>query len=361
MSDDNYYNYGKNAYANGSCAQQVAEPVPAGCWTQTMANHTTTVQQPSYPVHQTQSYPVQPQTTYSAPAQPSYSYEVPHSQTVQNYEHSYTQSQPAYTTGGYGSHAGTASYPAQQPLRGYYGVQPKPHSHFYVQGYAGANLQGGSDLEGISGPFTTGNIGDGSTIDVADGTAYGWETEFDTGSVLGAEIGYKMHNGFRVGLEATRSEAGVEGHEEITLDGGDIGALDGATLVGAALPLGATINEFLADAQGDIEQKGVFLNGYYDFNNGGRFKPYIGAGVGMVDVDIDYAPSGSQVVDGGETVLGYQGRVGASYNVTGPIDLFGEYTYRATKDIETENVLFTGTQEIKNKQSLVTVGARYNF
>ncbi len=357
MADDNYYNYGQQAYASSSCAQPVVEPVPvAGCWSQTMSGHSTVVQQPSYPVQQSHSYTVQPQPTYSAPTQPSYGYKVPHSGT--------SHQQTTYTTGGYGSHVGTVHHQGvgHQPLRGYYGMpHGKKRSNFYVQGYAGANLQNSLDVDGTSGAFTTGNIGDGTTIDVADGTEYGWETEFDTGSVLGAEIGYKMHNGFRFGLEATRSEAGVELHEDVTLGGADIGALDGAALVGDAVPLGTTVNEFLADGQGDIEQRGVFLNGYYDFNNGGRFRPYVGAGVGMVDVDIDYAPSGSQIIDGGETVLGYQGRVGASYNVTGPIDVFGEYTYRATDAIETENVLFTGNQEIKNKQSLVTVGARYNF
>lgn len=373
MSDAEYYNYGNGSYAGGACGQEVHQPAPAGCWAQTMSQTPTysapvSTPAPTYsaPVQHQQSYVVEqpqpvvqsyhvPQTTYQQPT-----YQAPQ---VQNYEHSYAPSQPVYTTGNYGSHAGTP-YPvaAHQPLRGYYGMPQKPkRGGFYAQAYGGVNLQHGSDLSGISGPFTTGNIGDGSVINVADGTAYGWETEFDTGSVFGAEIGYRTAKGFRVGLEGTRSEAGVEGHEDITLDGADIGDFDGAALVGDAALLGATVNDFLADGQGDIEQKGVFLNGYYDFNEGGRFRPYVGAGVGMVDVDIDYAPSGSPVINGGETVFGYQGRVGAAYNVTGPVDVFTEYTYRATQDIETDNQLFTGVQDVKNSQSLVTVGARYNF
>lgn len=389
MSDDDYYKYGQNAYAgSGDCSYVPPSPVPAGCWSQAMSHQPVShqaapqhyqpapVQTPShsyvqsapvqqhsysapqtYSVPQTQSYstPTYSAPTYSAPVHPA-------PVTVQNYEQQYVQTQPTYTTGGYGTHAGTSYQVPHQPMRGYYGVAPAPKtSGFYVQGYGGVNLQGESSNTGISGPFTTGNIGDGTTINVADGTEYGWETDFDTGSVFGAEAGYRSGKGWRVGLEGTRSEASVEGHEEILLGGTDIGGFDGATLVGAGTPLGATVNDFLADAQGNIEQKGVFLNGYYDFNQGKRFRPYVGAGIGMVDVDVDYSPSGSPVINGGETLFGYQGRVGAAYNVTGPIDVFTEYTYRATQDIETNNELFTGDLDIENSQSLVTVGARYNF
>ena len=381
MSDADYYQYGQNSYAGGGgCSYAPPEPVAPGCWSDAMSNqyqpapvqaapvqHSSYVQSaPQQPQYVTQSYS-QPQAVTSYPA-PSYSgstYSAPVQSApvvVQNYEQQYVPTQPTYTTGGYGSHAGTSYQVPHQPLRGYYGVPKAPkRGGFYVQGYGGANLQHESANTGVSGPFTTGNIGDGTTIDVADGTDYGWETEFDTGSVLGAEVGYRSGKGWRVGLEGTRSEAGVEGHEEALLGGTEIGLLDGAALVGDATPLGATVNDFLADGQGDIVQKGVFLNGYYDFNAGKRFRPYVGAGIGMVDVDVDYSPSGSPVINGSETVFGYQGRIGAAYNVTGPIDVFTEYTYRATEDLELDNELFTGDLDIENSQSLVTVGARYNF
>lgn len=401
MSDAEYYNYGHGggAYAGGdACGYSAPEPVQPGCWNEVMQQPAYTVQtqpqmhtqqthtQQSYvmqqpqPVYEApqQSYVVEPQQqTYQMPQQQSYvvqqpqqrqsyvvqpaqpqSYVMP--QTIQNYEQSYTQSQPTYTTGHYGTHAG---HGYQQPLRGYYGTPTvEAPNRFYVQGYGGVNLQGESEVEGVTSGFTTGNIGDGSTIVVADGTEYSWETDFDNGYAYGVEAGYRLHKGWRVGLEGTRTTADVDGHEEIILGGNDIGALDGATLVGTGTtPLGATVNDFLADGQGDITQTGVFLNGYYDFNEGGRFRPYVGAGIGIVDVDVNYAPSGSPIIDESGTVLGYQGRVGASYNVKGPLDVFTEYTYRATGDVDSENLIFAGDQELKTKQSLVTVGARYNF
>ena len=391
MSDSDYYSYAQNSYGsgNGGCYAvsqnvQVQQPVHVQQSVSTSCSHQ--AQPSAYTMTQPQSYaqPVQPSYTQQSYTQPSYtqpsytqqSYVQPHvqtqtyeqpvvqsyqPQTVHNYEQSYTQSQPVYTTGNYGTHAGQNYYPQQPALRGYYHAAPEIDRGFYVQAYGGANLQHGSDVNGVSGPFTTGNIGDGTFINVADGTDYGWETDYDTGMVFGAEAGYRSGKGWRVGLEGTRSSADVDGHEGAFLGADNIGALDGATLVGAALPLGATIDDFLSDGQGEIEQTGVFLNGYYDFNEGGRFRPYIGAGVGLVDADVTFSPSGSPVLAASETLFGYQGRIGAAYNVTGPVDVFTEYTYRATSDLEGDNDLFVGDLDVDNSQSLVTVGARYNF
>ncbi len=372
MSDSDYHQYAQGAYmGSGSCSHQVQEPAPAGCWSQTMSHQTyqAPVQQQSYsyPQAPVQSYEM---PSYQAPTQsypaPVQSYEVP---TYQAPQTSYqvpaqTYEQPAYTTGGYGSHAGTvyhqgASHP---PLRGYYGA-PQPHkpSKFYVAGYGGINLQGDGEVEGVTTGFTTGNIGDGTTIVVADGTEYGWDTDFDNGTAFGAELGYRATKNWRFGLEGSRTTADVNGHDGIFLGADDISGLDGAALVGLATPLGATVGEFLADGQGDIEQKGVFLNAYYDFNEGSRFRPYLGAGVGLVDTAINYSPSGSPIIDDSATAFAYQGRAGASYNVNGPLDVFAEYTYRATEGVDSDNQIFAGTLEAESSQSLVTAGARYNF
>lgn len=384
MSDADYHQYAQGAYTgNGSCAHKVHEPAPAGCWSQTMSQtaYQAPVQQPSYSYQQPQA-PSYEMPSYQAPVQsypaPVQSYETPSYQAPQSYpapqtyqmpQPSYqvptqTYEQPAYTTGGYGSHAGTVYHQgaSHAPLRGYYGAPkpPKP-SKFYVAGYGGMNFQGDGEVEGVTTGFTTGNIGDGTTIVVADGTEYSWDTDFDNGTVFGAELGYRTNKNWRFGLEGTRSTADVEGHENILLGGDDISALDGAALVGLATPLGATVGDFLADGQGDIEQTGVFLNAYYDFNQGSRFRPYLGAGVGMVDTSLNYSPSGSPVIDDSATAFAYQGRAGASYNVKGPLDVFAEYTYRATEGVESDNQIFAGTLEAETSQSLVTAGARYNF
>lgn len=379
MSNDDFYQYGQNTYTGGSSAcghvapRPVQQPVPVTCRSQARS-----FQQPAYTVQQPQTY-AQPQTyVQSQPSfqsQPQYSgqsFPVAPVQntaqnTVQNYEQQYTQSQPVYTTGNYGTQADPSygsgySVPASAPLRGSYGLPKKPRAkRFYVSGYGGANFQHESENRGLAQAFTTGDIGNGTTLTFADNTEYAWETDYDVGYVYGGEVGFKTQKGWRFGLEGTRSVANVDSHEDVFLAGTEISALDAATLTGSPTALGVSVGDTLAVGEGEIEQYGAFLNGYYDFNKGGRFRPYVGVGVGLVDVEVEYNPSGVGIIDGSDTVFGYQGRIGASYTVKGPLDVFTEYTYRATDGVNVQNDLFAGTLEVENDQSLVTAGLRYNF
>ncbi len=278
---------------------------------------------------------------------------------------SYVSGQPVYATGGYGSHVNQAyhvqgGHPA---LRGYSGMgnHGKKPSGLYVSGYGGANLQTHSTNTGLAEAFTTGDIGDGTTVDIPAGRIYGWDTDFDTGTVFGGEVGYRTRHGWRVGLEATQAQADINTHENFIFNDTDIGILDAATLTRSPTALGINVEEFFTDGRGSIKHQGVFLNGYYDFNQGRRLRPYVGVGLGLVDIDVDYSPSGVRLIDTDKTVLGYQGRIGAAYNVSGPVDVFSEYTYRSTVDGHFENVMFPGEVDVENKQSHFTVGARFNF
>lgn len=232
---------------------------------------------------------------------------------------------------------------------------------WYVSGSAGVNFQGDSDNEGVSGAFTTGNLGDGTTLDVAAGTPYAWETDFDTGFVVAGEVGYRLPAGFRAGVEISFTSADVNTHTNVTLAGGDIGALDAAALAGSPDPLGVSVADLVADGQGEIDGIYYLANAYYDFNTDGRIQPYLGVGIGVADIDVDYSPSGVGIIDDGETLFAYQFKAGTTFKATEQIDIFVEYAYRATDDIDTDNDLFPGTLEIENQQNLVLAGARFNF
>ncbi|MEL6661982.1 MAG: outer membrane beta-barrel protein [Pseudomonadota bacterium] len=232
---------------------------------------------------------------------------------------------------------------------------------WYVGGSIGVALQDDSDNSGSTGAFTTGNLGDGSTLDVADGTAYGWQTEFESGIALSGEAGLKYDGGLRSGIEVVYTQADVDTHTGVTLAGGDIGGIDAAALAGAADPLGVSVADLVADGQGDITTVGIFANAYYDFNRGGQVQPYVGAGIGFLDVDVEYSPSGVGIIDDGETKFAYQLKAGASVQVTDTWELYGEYAYRASDDIEVNNDLFPGTLDIENTQNIFSIGARYTF
>ena len=232
---------------------------------------------------------------------------------------------------------------------------------YYVGGSVGFTQQNDSDNSGSTGAFTTGNLGDGSTLPVAAGTAYGWSTEFDNGTAFSGEFGARYGNGFRAGVEIVYSQSDVDTHTGVTLGGGSIDGLDAASIASSADPLGVTVAEVVADGRGEITNTGIFFNGYYDFNTGGPFQPYVGAGLGYSDVEVTYQPSGISVIDDSEGKFGYQIKAGATYQLQNQWEVFGEYAYRATEDLEFDNQLFPGTLDIENTQNVFSIGARYKF
>lgn len=232
---------------------------------------------------------------------------------------------------------------------------------YYVGGSIGLTQQNDSDNSGSTGAFTTGNLGDGSTLDVAAGTPYGWSTEFDNGTAFSGEFGARYGNGFRAGVEIVYSQADVDTHTGVTLGGGSIDGVDAAAIAGSPTALGATVAAVVADGRGEITNTGIFFNGYYDFNQAGAFQPYLGAGIGYSDVDVTYEPSGITVIDDSEGKFGYQLKAGATYKLQNQWEVFGEYAYRATEDIELDNQLFPGTLDIENTQNVFSIGVRYTF
>ncbi len=69
---------------------------------------------------------------------------------------------------------------------------------------------------------------------------------------------------------------------------------------------------------GDLEQLSYMANVYHDFLPGWRLRPYLGAGIGAVDVNSD---------DLNGTDVAYQGMVGASFQVDGEFSVDAEYRY----------------------------------
>ena len=232
---------------------------------------------------------------------------------------------------------------------------------YYVSASVGILDQSSSSNSGETGAFTTGNLGDGSTLDVAAGTPYGWETEFDSGFLGAAEFGRRFDSGLRVGVELSYGSSDVDTHTDVTLGGGAIGALDAAAIAGSPTALGVTIADVVADGRGDLDTFNIFLNGYFDFDTGGPLTPYVGAGIGYSQIDVQYTPSGIAVIDDNGDAFGYQFKAGASFQFDSPIEVFGEFTYRASEDVELQNSLFPGTLDIENEQMIFAAGVRYNF
>lgn len=230
---------------------------------------------------------------------------------------------------------------------------------WYIGGAVSYLFQADSDNSGTTGAFTAGA---GTDLEVAARTPYSWETEFDDGWGLSGEIGKMFVEGWRLAIELNYTSADVDKHSGVLLGGTDIGSLDAALLVpGSTEPLGVSVEQAVADGRGDLSTLGVFFNGYYDFNKEGAFQPYVGLGIGFVMADVEFKPSGVEIIDDDETVFGFQARAGAAYSITQYTDIYGEYTFRITDDIDVNNSLFPGDLSIENEQHLLSLGLRYRF
>ena len=102
--------------------------------------------------------------------------------------------------------------------------------------------------------------------------------------------------------------------------------------------------------EGDYDSYAFMANGIYDFPISSQFKPYIGAGIGLVhlgDGDLD------------DQVLGYQLLAGISYNISESTDFVVGYRYLDTEDakFKDDGIIIDASYQTQN----IEVGFRFNF
>ncbi len=234
------------------------------------------------------------------------------------------------------------------------------HAQQYARVSGGVSLLGDSDNDG---EFTFDGVLLPAGAAVTDGTSVGWNTEFDPGYFVSGAYGYALKNGLRFEGEVSYSANNVDTHTGVTVGGGAVGALDAANLVpGVDEELGVSIAGLVADGQGSVETLGFAVNAYYDYDFANTpFSAYVGAGLGVGQVDVDYSPSNTEIIDDDATVLLYQVMVGGEYDVTETVALFGGYRFRGTTDVETEVALFPADLDIENRANILEAGVRFSF
>jgi opacity protein-like surface antigen len=192
------------------------------------------------------------------------------------------------------------------------------------------------------------------------GTSLAWDTEFDTGFEISAQVGLRFGAGFRGELQLSYTSSDVDNHANLAAGGTVIDAVDVAVLTrGAPDPANPTVGEVIADGQGKVETLGLFLNGFYDFNLGGGFSPFVGAGIGYQGVDVLFRPSGVPVADDSDSGFAWQLMAGADVALTPSVGLFLQYTYRQSFDrAEVPLTLLPAMLGVESGGSLVTAGIR---
>lgn len=121
---------------------------------------------------------------------------------------------------------------------------------------------------------------------------------------------------------------------------------------------------------GDVESYAGMLNLYWEFTGlcGGAFTPYIGGGVGAVNVSADLRLDGGQnaFADGEDSSFAYQYIVGLNYKVRSYSDLFVEYRHFAADSLRLDTSLpagslLEGDGELNYQSNNIFFGMRLKF
>ncbi|WP_026870976.1 OmpA family protein [Inquilinus limosus] len=150
------------------------------------------------------------------------------------------------------------------------------------------------------------------------------QDDYDVGPAGNLYVGYGFGNGFRTDLEASIRENSHDGNSHQTT-------------------------------------YGLMANGYYDFDFGSPFVPYIGGGVGVALVDADFNPSGpGNYFSSTKAQFAYQGIAGVAYNFAPNLAATLEYRYLGTTAPTFKDNGVRIKSDENNNHSIL-VGLRYTF
>ncbi len=169
------------------------------------------------------------------------------------------------------------------------------------------------------------------------------DLDFDTGLLFSGHLGYKFRGSefgrFRAEAELSYRENDVD---EIFFNGAE------------------------QNGRGEEEVLAGLVNLYYDFNLlSKRFKPFVGVGIGIanIEADVSYAAA---FIDDDDTAFAYQLLIGGEYLLTREISLVGDARFFVLDDPELTRfggpapVDFVDLESEYDSFSL-SVGLRYNF
>jgi opacity protein-like surface antigen len=227
----------------------------------------------------------------------------------------------------------------------------------YVGVSVGATLQQKSNDRGT---FTSTVPATAAFPAIASGTPLTLETRFKTGFNIAGQAGYRFDNGFRVEAEVGYSENDVKRHNNLTVGGTNIDAVDVAVLTrGVPAAANPTVGTVIGNGgKGRLRNFSVFGNAYYDFNREGSLQPYIGGGLGVQEAKVRYQPSDVPVANGKKAVFAYQLMAGVTYKISPSFEVFGQYNYRSSDRANIPLSIVPATFDVQNKASVLSLGMR---
>ena len=167
--------------------------------------------------------------------------------------------------------------------------------------------------------------------------------EHDVGGTISGAAGVRFDSfgwkGFRGEIEIGYSEASVD-----TQSVGGVGKFSGGS------------------ARGDTSLTYGFASLYYDFQTGSSIRPFIGAGAGIAELNLDghgVSATGVALNDSG-TGFAYHGTAGLAFNLGQGFDLEVAYRYLGVTDVEMRAV--DGTKsDVDYNDHQILLGLRKAF
>jgi opacity protein-like surface antigen len=221
---------------------------------------------------------------------------------------------------------------------------------FYVTAGVGGSWAGSANTT-----YNNPTFSEGGTIYGSSGTSTG-NTPLNGGVAVEAGAGYDFGNNIRAELTYLYNNMSLSA-STLNLD---------ATFSGTRYT--GTINP---NTSGSASTNSVMLSGYYDIQTKTKFTPYVGAGIGYTSVSLPsqnrvggtYTVNGVSGSDGwidyaggSGSAFGYQAKVGVSYAVSKPADVYVEGTYQGNTGTTINNLNLSALNLFG-----VRAGLRYRF
>lgn len=169
----------------------------------------------------------------------------------------------------------------------------------------------------VSGNLGVSSLQEASLTDTFAGGSITADVDFDTGYGLSGAIGHAW-GPFR-----------LEG--ELSYRKNDLDQIDVKTLTIAGVVFTALGTATLG---GDTSSFGFMANGYYDFDTGGNWVPFVMAGIGGAKINLDVTSVGGVAVtyDESDTVFAYQAGAGLGYKFSPTTTANLQYRFFGTSD-----------------------------
>jgi len=192
-------------------------------------------------------------------------------------------------------------------------------SFFLMLGFFASNV--------YAGPYFSGNLGIGliDDLSVSDGVDT-LDFSFDPGFGASVAFGHAYNTGARAELEFSYLKSDVD---EVTL-----------------------VGEGSASLGGDGTLMTMMLNGYYDFMPTQFISPFLGAGIGYANADLEILGMSED-----DDVFAYQAIAGAAFTLTDQLKFDIQYRYFDTEDLDFDSGVKADSVNTHN----FLIGLRYGF